>query len=50
VIRQSVEFRPKGNMTELVITEYDWPISQMMVYSYAGMHQSMDKFAEAFGA
>jgi len=49
VIRQSVEFRPKGNMTELVITEYDWPMSQMMVYSYAGMHQSMDKFAEAFG-
>lgn len=49
VIRTSVEFRPKGSMTELIITEYDWPMSQMMVYSYAGMHQCMDKLEEAFG-
>lgn len=44
-IRTQVLFRAKGNMTELVITEYDWPVSQMSVYSYAGMQQSIDKLA-----
>lgn len=33
-------------MTELNITEYDWPVSQMYVYSYAGLQQSIDKVAE----
>jgi uncharacterized protein YndB with AHSA1/START domain len=46
-IRTVVAFKAKGNMTELTITEYDWPVSQMMVYSYAGMHQSIDKLAES---
>jgi hypothetical protein len=45
-IRTSVVFRAKGNMTELTVTEYDWPVSQMFVYSYAGMQQSIDKLAE----
>ena len=44
-IRTQVLFRAKGKMTELVITEYDWPVSQMSVYSYAGMQQSIDKLA-----
>ncbi len=46
-IRTVVEFTPKGEMTELTITEYGWPVSQMMVYSYAGMQQSIDKLAES---
>jgi hypothetical protein len=46
-IRTVVIFKAKGNMTELVITEYSWTPGQMMVYSYAGMHQSIDKLAES---
>ncbi len=34
------------NMTELTITEHDWTMGQMYVYSYAGMQQSIDKLAE----
>ncbi len=44
-IRTTIVFTPKGEMTELTITEYDWPVSQMYVYSYAGMHQSLDKLS-----
>ena len=47
VIRTTVAFKAKGNMTELTITEFDWPVSQMYVYSYAGMQQSMDKLADS---
>ncbi len=46
-IRTTIVFEAKGNMTELTITEYDWPMSQMSVYSYAGLHQSMDKLSES---
>jgi hypothetical protein len=46
-IRTVIIFKAKGDMTELTITEYDWPVSQMSVYSYAGMHQSIDKLAES---
>jgi uncharacterized protein YndB with AHSA1/START domain len=45
-IRMAVAFKAKGNMTELTITEYDWPVGQMYVYSLAGMHQSIDKMAD----
>jgi len=45
-IRMAVTFKAKGNMTELTITEYDWPVGQMYVYSLAGMHQSIDKMAD----
>ena len=38
-----VAFKAKGNMTELTITEYDWTVGQMYVYSLAGLHQSLDK-------
>ena len=47
-IRTSIVFKAKGNMTELVITEYDWPVGQMSVYSYAGLQQTIDKLAAAF--
>ena len=46
-IRTVIVFQAKGNMTELTITEYDWTVSQMMVYSYAGMQQSIDKLADS---
>lgn len=35
------------NMTELTITEHEWMMGQMYVYSYAGMQQSIDKLAES---
>lgn len=46
-IRTVIVFKAKGSMTELTITEFDWPVSQMYVYSLAGLHQSMDKLAES---
>ena len=46
-IRTVVVFTAKRDMTELKITEYDWPVSQMYVYSLAGLHQSIDKLAES---
>lgn len=43
-IRTVVTFRRiREDMTELTVTEYAWPVSQMFVYSLAGMHQSIDK-------
>ena len=48
-LRTVVAFRAIGELTELTITEYSWTMSQMYVYSYAGMQQSLDKFAAAFG-
>ena len=45
-IRTVVTLKPfRGDMTELTITEYDWPVSQMYVYSLAGLHQTIDKLA-----
>ncbi len=44
-VRTASVFKVKGNMTELTITEYDWPVGQMFVYSLAGMQQSIDKLA-----
>jgi uncharacterized protein YndB with AHSA1/START domain len=46
-IRTVINFKPIGDLTELTITEYGWTMSQMYVYSYAGMQQSMDKLAES---
>ena len=42
-IRTSIVFKARGELTELIITEYDWPLSQMYVYSLAGLHQTIDK-------
>ncbi len=47
-IRMVVTFkRVRHDMTELTVTEYDWPVSQMLVYSYAGLQQSIDKQVES---
>ena len=47
-IRTVVTFqRLRTDMTELTVTEYDWPVGQMMVYSLAGMHQSLDRLIAA---
>lgn len=46
-IRTTIVFKDKRGMTELTITEHGWPPSQMMVYSLAGMHQSIDKLADS---
>ncbi len=47
-IRTVVTFkRVRGDMTELTVTEYEWPASQMMVYAIAGLNQSMDKLVES---
>jgi uncharacterized protein YndB with AHSA1/START domain len=46
-LRTSVVFKAKGSMTEITITEYDWPVGQMFVFSLAGMHQCMDKLADS---
>lgn len=42
-IRTSIVFKARGELTELIITEYDWPMSQMYIYSLAGLHQTIDK-------
>ncbi|HSX28369.1 MAG TPA: SRPBCC domain-containing protein [Candidatus Saccharimonadales bacterium] len=44
-ILTTVEFKEVNGMTELVITEKGWKPSMMSVFSYAGMHQSLDKLA-----
>lgn len=46
-IRTEILFKAKGEMTELKITEFDWTMGQMAVYSLAGLHQSIDKLAES---
>jgi uncharacterized protein YndB with AHSA1/START domain len=50
VIHMVVVFKAKGDMTELTITESGWTPGQMMVYSLAGMHQSIDKLAVSLAA
>lgn len=35
--------RYRCDMTELTVTEFDWPVGQMFVYSIAGLNQSVDK-------
>ena len=44
-LRTVIVFKAKGAMTELTITEYDWTVGQMYVYSLAGLHQTIDKLA-----
>jgi hypothetical protein len=39
--------KAKCDMTELTVTEHDWTMGQMLVYSIAGLHQSIDKLAES---
>jgi hypothetical protein len=43
-IQTAVNFKKaRCDMTDLTITEYNWPVSQMYVYPLAGLHQSIDK-------
>jgi hypothetical protein len=46
-LRMVVVFKAIGRLTEIIITEYDWPLSHMFVYALAGWHQSIDKLAES---
>ena len=41
----TVVFKAIGSLTELTITEHEWAMGQMYVYSLAGMQQSIDKLA-----
>ena len=45
-VRNLVTFKfVGGNKTELTVTEYDWPVGQMMEMSRKGMEQCLDKMA-----
>jgi uncharacterized protein YndB with AHSA1/START domain len=39
--------RVRPDMTELTITEHDWPAGTMMVFSLAGLHQTVDKLIDS---
>lgn len=46
--RHVVTFRDRGkSKTEVTITEYEWPVGQMMEWSKLGMEQCLKKMAEA---
>jgi hypothetical protein len=48
-VRNRVTFRAVGNdMTEITVTEYDWPVGHMMEMSKMGMEQCLDKMAAIF--
>jgi uncharacterized protein YndB with AHSA1/START domain len=42
----TLTLRPRRDMTELTIVEHAWPAGPMIVYSLAGMHQSIDKLCD----
>lgn len=45
-VRNRVVFKDLGNgKTELTVTEYDWPVGQMMEMSRMGMEQCLNKMA-----
>ena len=47
-IRNLVEFKDLGGRTELTITEFDWPVGEMMEMSRQGLAQCMEKMAALF--
>lgn len=48
-VRNFVTFKDLGDdKTELTVTEYDWPVGQMMEMSKMGMEQCLDKMAASF--
>lgn len=48
-MRNRAEFRDLGNgQTGLTVTEFDWPVGQMMELSRMGMEQCLDKMAAIF--
>jgi hypothetical protein len=47
-IRNENLFKALGSgQTELIVTEFDWPVGQMMEMSQAGLEQCLDKMAES---
>ena len=46
-MRTVITFMPKGEMTQLTITESGWTPSPMFVFALAGTHQSIDKLADS---
>ncbi len=50
-LRTVVTFKAiRPDMTEITITEHDWPAIPMSVFALAGMHQSIDKLSESIKA
>jgi Activator of Hsp90 ATPase homolog 1-like protein len=48
-VRNLVTFKAAdGNKTEITVTEFDWPVGQMMEMSKMGMEQCLDKMAASF--
>ena len=48
-VRNTVVFKSvNDNKTEVTVTEYDWPVGQMMELSKQGMEQCLDKMAAIF--
>jgi uncharacterized protein YndB with AHSA1/START domain len=45
-VRNAVTFKAVGdNKTKIAVTEYDWPVGQVMEMSKMGMEQCLDKMA-----
>lgn len=49
MMQTRVQFKAKGELTQLTISTSGWTASPMFVFAYAGMHQSMDKLDAQFG-
>ena len=48
-VRNEVAFKELGpDKTEITVTEYDWPVGQMMEMSKMGLEQCLDKMAALF--
>jgi uncharacterized protein YndB with AHSA1/START domain len=48
-LRNLVTFKDLGDgKTELTVTEYDWPVGQMIEMSKMGLEQCLDKMATSF--
>ena len=48
-MHHEVAFKELGqNQTEITVTEYDWPVGQMMEMSKMGLEQCLDKMAVLF--
>ena len=49
-VRSEVVFRELAeDRTEMVVTEYDWPVGPMMEMSRLGLEQCLDKMGALFG-
>lgn len=46
-LQTQIKFEELKGMTKLTIIERDWTVSQMFVFSLAGLHQSIDKLQES---